>query len=194
MPVKSSVITTVVVALLVAGCSVTTNTTTSNTTEHTVDLLHDRGAAQRAITAIEKHVGASPAQVREVLVYPEYMIVEAQDPNVPDHLDSYTWRDGAVEPPEPVHLSGPQEDVITALFPTSALDFHELPRIARAAEGRLEHARPTPIEEAHASSFDVERSTTLDGRVTIRISIDGPRRSGRVEAGASGSILSAEVD
>jgi hypothetical protein len=158
-----------------------------------VDLLHDRGAARRALEAIEKRVGATPAQVSEISVYPEYMIVEAQDPNILDHIDTYTWRDGDVSPPEPVHLSGPQEDVDASLYPTTSVNLNQLPTIVANSERELGSARPVRIEQARATYLYIERSSSLDGRVTINLSIGGPRRSGYVETTASGEILSATV-
>jgi hypothetical protein len=62
-----------------------------------------------------------------------------------------------------------------------------------AAEARLEAARPVGIEEARATYLYIQRSTSLDGRLVIRISIEGPRRSGNVETTASGEILTADV-
>ena len=139
-------------------------------------------------------MGVSPAHVTGVDVYGEYMIVEAQDPSAPDHIDQYTWRDGEVqEPPEPVHLSGPQADTEALLFPTTGLDFDDLPDFVRDAEDRLERARPTPIEEALASYVSIERSSSLDGRITIRVYISGPRRSGTVEVTTSGEVIAESV-
>ncbi|MEX0947560.1 MAG: hypothetical protein WEE69_01640 [Acidimicrobiia bacterium] len=186
-----------IVAALVLGlaaCTTTTSTTdTIDVPDLPVDLLHDPGAAKRALADIEDRVGASPAQVTEIYVYPEYLIVEVQDPNIVDHIDSYTWRDDSVDSPEPVHLSGSQEDVDASLFPTTAVNLGELPDIVRAAERRLEHARPVRIEQARVTSLYIQRDTSLDGRVLIRISISGPRRSGNVVATASGDILEATV-
>jgi hypothetical protein len=158
------------------------------------DLLHEPGAATRAITDIAEAVGVSPAQVTGVDVYGDYMIVEAQDPNAPDHIDQYTWRDGEVqEPPTPVHLSGPQDDTEALLFPTTGLDFDDLPGFVRDAEARLQRSRPTPIEEALASYLSIERSSSLDGRITVRIYISGPRRSGNVEVTTSGEVVAESV-
>jgi hypothetical protein len=131
--------------------------------------------------------------LRTISVYPEYLIMEVQDPATPEHIDSYTWRDDDVEPPEPVHLSGPQEEVEAALYPTTSVNLGQLARIVKAAERRLERATPIRIEDAKATYLYIERSSSLDGRVTIRISISGPRRSGNVETTASGEILTATV-
>ena len=131
---RSSTVTTIALtalgAITLAACSVSTTGSDSQTTAHEdrpVDLLHERGRAATAIAAIEKQVGASPAQSTDILLYPEYMDVKAQDPTIPEHIDEYEWRDGSVSGPEPVHLSGPQADTDASLFPTSAVRWRDLP-------------------------------------------------------------------
>ena len=182
---------------VVSACTTTAETNSNPATDAVsdipVNLLHDRGAAAVAVGDIEKEVGIETAMVRSISVYDTYLIVEVQDPGLPEHLDQYTWRDGVVEPPEPVHLSGPQEDVDASLYPTTAVSLGDLARIVKRAERRLENAQPIRIEEARASYLYIERSSSLDGRVTIRISISGPRRSGQVETTATGEILDATV-
>ena len=186
-------------AITLAACSVSTTSSDDQTTtpdERPVDLLHARGRAAEAIAAIEKQVGAAPAQSSYILVYPEYMDVKAQDPAIPEHIDEYEWRDGNVSGPEPVHLSGPQEETDASLFPTTAVRWRDLPAIISEVEARARHARPTRIEDARASYVIVERSTSPadDGRVEISIYLDGPRRSGRAELTASGDIIALTVN
>jgi len=187
----------VVLLLGTAACTVESSGTSqsSDTNDDTIDLLHDRDAAARALRAIERRVGASPAQLTGADVYGEYVIVEAQDPGTPDHIDRYTWRDGNVEPPEPVHLSGPQEAVDASLFPSAALRWGDLAAFVRKAEQRALHAEPVRIEQAKANYVDIARSTSSDddGRVIVRVSIEGPRRSGYVEMTTSGDVRSVEV-
>jgi hypothetical protein len=193
-------IAAVAMALLLAAAACTTTTSTSTDTDPSdsqlpTDLLHQPGAARKAVDAITEAVGADPAHVGEIDIYGEYMIVEAQDPANAEHIDSYTWRDDDVDAPTPVMLSGPQEEVEAALFSTTAVRWQDIPEFVRAAEHASETATPIRIEEARASYLYVERSTSadLDGRVVIRISISGPRRSGSVEMTASGEILNVSV-
>jgi hypothetical protein len=186
------------IALLLIGlgaCTTTTSDTTGPESDLPVDLLHDHGRAARAIAAIEQAVGASPARVGEVTVYPEYLITEAQDPAIPDHINRYEWRDGDVPPPEPVQLSGPQEEVEASLFPTSAVQWAELSSMVRTAERATLHNTPLRIEEPAAQYVIVDRSSSSadDGRVLVRIYVTGPRRSGYVEMTASGEIRSVNV-
>jgi len=187
----------VLVVLALTACTTTSgdSTTPATGSQIPVDLLHSANAANRAMLAIEKKVGASPARVSEILVYPDYMIVDAQDPNALDHINRYTWRGGTVDPSEPVHLSGPQDAVDASLFSTSAVNLMQLPRIVLDAEQTLQHAKPVRIEQARGSYIDIQRSTLseLDGRITLHISVEGPRRSGTVETGSNGDILSTNV-
>lgn len=192
------IIAVAVALTFVAACTTSTSTSTGTDPSETqlpTDLLHQPGAALKAIDGITEAVGADPARVGEVDIYGEYMIVEAQDPAIPEHIDSYTWRGGAVEPPTPVMLTGPQEEVEAALFSTSAVRWQDVPEFVRAAEHATETATPIRIEEARATYLFVERSTStdLDGRVVIRIAVSGPRRSGSVEMTASGDILNVSV-
>ena len=187
-----------VVAVTLAACTTTTTSSSDpdpSDSQLPNDLLHQPGAARKALDAITKAVGADPARVGEVDIYGEYMIVEAQDPTNAEHIDSYTWRDDNVDPATPVMLSGPQEEVDASLYSTSAVRWQDIPEFVRAAERASETATPIRIEDARASYLYVERSTSsdLDGRVVIRISISGPRRSGSVEMTASGDILSVSV-
>lgn len=190
----------VAMVLLVATAACTTRTSTSTGTDPNgsqlpTDLLHQPGAARKALDAITRAVGADPARVGEVDIYGEYMIVEAQDPTNAEHIDSYTWRDDNVDAPTPVMLTGPQEAVEASLFSTAAVRWEDIPKFVRAAEHASETATPIRIEDAQATYLFVERSTSpdLDGRVLIRISVGGPRRSGSVEMTASGEILSVSV-
>lgn len=183
-----------IVAVLAFGLASCTTYSTSSSSDSSVDLLHDRGAAAKAVSDMVKAVGAESAQVTLVYLYDEYANMNAQDPKIPDHINSFNWRDDTVDPPSPEHLSGPIEDTYAELFPTSAVRWSDIPSLARRAEQRLAHAEPTRVEEPNATNVYVQRSSSLDGSVVLRFSIEGPRRSGTVEMTASGKILTATVD
>jgi hypothetical protein len=185
------------VAALGAGCSVSTTSSHSGETVdgRPVDLLRHRGAAARAVAGIERLIGAVPARATDVLVYPEYMDMKAQDPEVPEHIDEYEWRTTGVSGPEPVHLTGPQEDVEASLFPTTAVRWRDVPGMVRDVEARARGARPIRIEGARVSYLIVRRSTSpdADGRVEIDAYLSGPRRSGYAELTATGELIALHV-
>jgi hypothetical protein len=188
-------------ALVLGGCSVESSTRSDPGSETHLDdgsgdLLRGPGAATKAVDAIAKAVGASPMKVREVLVYPEFLDAEAQDPALPDHLDEYTYRDGEVGPPEAVLLSGPQAEVDAALFPTTAVDWDDLPTIVRRVEKAARTAKPTPIEDARVNYVIANRSSDPadDGRVELAVYIGGPRRNGYAQVTPTGEIVELRVD
>jgi hypothetical protein len=197
-PRSRAIVVMLLGALALGACSVETtggSQEESGFDDAPVNLLHDGGAANRAITAIEEAVGAAPARTNRVLIYPEYMDVQAQDPALAEHIDDYTWRDGDVPAPTAVALTGPQEEVEASLFPTSVVAWRDIPDIVAEVEARARRAKPLRIEEALASYLIVERSTSSedDGRVEISIYLSGPRRSGRAELTASGDLIELTV-
>ena len=80
-------------------------------------------------------IGAAPARVREILIYPEFLDMEAQDPEIHEHIDDYEWRATGVSGPDPVLLTGPQEDVEASLFPTTAVRWRDIPRSYGTSKG-----------------------------------------------------------
>ncbi len=191
-------------ALVLGACSVEVDTagesndpgSESHLDDGPVDLLRGPRATTRALASVEEAVGASPARVRDVLVYPEFLDVEVQDPALPEHIDEYGYRDGQIEPPEAVLLTGSQEEVEASLFPTTAVDWDELPEMVRRVERAARRAKPLRIEDARVNYVIVNRSTSSedDGRVEITAYIGGPRRSGNAELTASGEIVSLTVN
>lgn len=157
------------------------------------DLVREPDQLTGAIEEIAGAVGGEAVRARDVLVYPEYAIVEAQDPAAPDHIDRYTWRGGEVGDAEPVHLTGPQEEVDLELFPLSAVSWADLHELVAEAEDRLEAAEPVAVEEPRAGYVSIGRSSSDDRPLTLTVYVEGPRRSGYVEFSARGDVLTTNV-
>lgn len=179
-----------------AACTTSTSSSSgSGTGDTTVDLLRDRGLAVKAVAALSSKIGTEAPLVSDVTMYPEYVTVEAQDPGNLEHIDSYEWRDSEVGPPEPVHLTGPQEDIEASLYPLKSVHWTDLPAMVHAAERAAETATPIRVEHARANYLIVDRTSSSDGdaRTVVRIYIDGPRRSAYVELTPTGEIVDLSV-
>jgi len=184
------------VAIGLAAC--TTSTTTSSDideSDKSSGLLREKGLAEEAVAALGRKIGTENPRVSDVTMYPEYLIVVAQDPSNLEHIDRYEWRDDEVGLPTPVHLSGPQEDIDASLYPLRSVHWEDLPAMVRDAERAAEQASPIRVENALANYVIVDRTTSSggDSRVVVRIYIDGPRRSGYVELTTTGEILGVIV-
>ena len=92
-------------------------------------------------------------------------------------------------------LTGPQEDIEAALFPTTVVEWDRLPRIVRKVEQAARDAEPIRIEEARANYVIVRRSTdsAADGSVRLDIYLGGPRRTGYAEVTTTGEIVAMHV-
>jgi len=185
----------VMLTMGVAACTTSTSSSSGSGTTDTVDLLRDRGLATKAVAALSRKIGTEAPRVSDVTMYPEYVTVEAQDPGNLEHIDSYEWRDGEVGLPEPVHLSGPQEDIEASLYPLKSVHWADLPAMVHAAERAAEQATPIRVEQARGNYVIVDRTSSSDGdaRVVVRIYIEGPRRSAYVELTPTGEIIGVSV-
>jgi hypothetical protein len=149
------------------------------------NFLTDPGAAQDAIDAITADLG--PVLVTSVDLYDQYVIFEAQDPTEPENLDSYTFRDGELAPPDPVHVNNSiLADLPNRLFSFADVNWGAVAGLAQTAVAELQ------IEDGVVSHLGAGRGSG-GGDVRLSLSVSGPRRSGSVEATADGAVVSAQL-
>jgi hypothetical protein len=116
--------------------------------------------------------------------------LQVQDPAKPENVDQYNYRDGALSAPIPVRLhlfGGKLED---GLFDLDAVAIEKLPELARAAMEKI------PLEGGRVSGARVGRDTMSfqDGKVYIRVDVEGTRKSGTLKADAEGNVVEAGED
>ncbi len=149
------------------------------------NFLTDPGAAQEAIDAITAELG--PILVTSFDLYDHYAIFEAQDPTKPENLDTYTFREGKLEEPEPVHVTNSTlEDLPNRLFSLAEVNWDAIASLAETAVTELQ------IEDGVVNHLGVDRGFGSPD-IRMSLSVSGPRRSGSVEASADGTVLSAQL-
>lgn len=150
------------------------------------NLLTDPGAAQDAIDAITAELG--PIMVRSFDLYDRYAIFEVQDPTVPENLDSYTFRDGELEDPDPIHVTNRDlEELPNRLFSLADVHWDVVAQLSQTAVAQL------GIADGMVNHMGVDRASEPTHELRLSLSVNGPRRSGSLEATADGTVLEAEL-
>lgn len=151
--------------------------------------LFEPGPAGQAIAAIEQAVGAAPSNLLRVVLYPEYVLAQAQSVSNPANVDAYDYRDGSVAGPEPVTLAGPG-DLATSLYSSAEVDWSLIGALTADAIVQM-----PAIEEPVVTHVIVERSVFDPSfAVTIRVYVNGPRHlGGYAEYTPTGQLIQVQI-
>ncbi|MFZ4584959.1 MAG: hypothetical protein ACOYNI_06990 [Acidimicrobiia bacterium] len=125
-----------------------------------------------------------PVLIRTAVIYPEYMIVEAENPKARGTLDSYTVRNGTITSVSPVRLTGTDKN-LQNLYPAESVNWTVLAELFRAGGAPLNIDTPPGYLVVEGSD---------DGTIRVLGYVTGPRRSGRWEADGDGQILDRTID
>lgn len=131
---------------------------------------------------LEERLGA-PVRIKEMVLYPTYARAVAQDPKVKHHLDSYFYRYGTLQEPEPERLGSDKTNLDKLLFALDEIDFARVPALLRSA------ARDLAIEQGSVTHVIIERGGFGTKAPCVRVYVNGPRDSGYVEYDARGKRL-----
>jgi hypothetical protein len=132
--------------------------------------------------AFQAAIGA-PLRAKQLVIYSEYAIIEAQDPQKPQNVDRYTLRNGSVGAKDPVRLAGREKDNLTPhLFELSVTNFGLVPALIADARTRL------AIEDAKVSHVMLDRMLPFSKDVLWRVYMGSDRDSGFVEYDTAGRM------
>lgn len=146
--------------------------------------LFDPAGAPTLISTYEAAIGASPARLLEVVIYPEYSFATAQSPTNAAHVDEYPYRNGVVGASSPVQLVG-DGDLEANLFTSTDVDWTFISRAVTEAPSLM-----PSVEQGAVTHVIVDRSVFRpDFSVTVRVYVSGPRGGGYVEYTATGDLI-----
>jgi hypothetical protein len=126
-----------------------------------------------------------PARALQVVVYPEYVIAELQDPKKHENVDRYTLRAGAVGEGDPIRLQGrlkTAKDVDEAALDLATVDFAILPRMLAEATAQL------PIADARVTHVMLDASRVFQKEVLWDVYVGSARDSGFVSFDTAGHL------
>jgi hypothetical protein len=141
--------------------------------------------AGQAIAALQERLGAD-ARVLRLQLGREEVELDAQDPDVPAHVDRYTWGEGRLAGPEPVAVGRNLRQLKAQLFALRAV------RLEVIGQALSEAVRATETEDGRVTQVIIERddysSDSGDGWTTpqVRVYVDGPRGGGFLQRNLDG--------
>lgn len=152
------------------------------------NFLADR---QALVKAQEKLQGLPKFKNKEIMLlssidfYDDGRIyIQLQDPDIPEHVDEYTYRDGRWKDPTPVQISG-NNDLKKSLFSLAEINFGSVASIfdqVAVKSGEIEGVEEvTHIYFVHSAAF---------GRKQWYASMSGTRESYSVRADITGDSVS----
>lgn len=167
------------------GGPVVTNSPTRRTT--TDENLFEQGKMKEVVGMFEKEVGGQ-IRVLSFTIHKNFSTLQAQDPNKPENVDEYTYRNGAVTK-RPVRLygGGKLED---NLFPMSDLNIDAVSTLIEEIQNK---AKETELEGAKDPYIIIKKNLPFSNKIIWRLYLSGTRKDIRIEADASGKVTKVEA-
>lgn len=174
-----------IVLVAVAGCVGTIDRDDFNRT------IQERGGgftselALEAVDVVGRRLGADDPELRNLSLNPsvETVVLEVQDPDVPENLDRYVVREGGIDSVEPMQVSADQ-DVDAETFPASRVAFDRIEEMVDAALAEF------GSEGAYVSSLNV--SLWSEGQIVFYLGLESPRASGNALFDAEGQLIQVD--
>lgn len=125
-----------------------------------------------ALDAIKSKIGGDKAMVLELLIFPTHIKVQVQDQSKKEKIDEFQWKDGSVQGPTPVQLTGSVAEPATlnkSVFDLSEADMGAVAKMAKDAVERL------GLEGGKVTHVMLQRHLRLANQVQFRVYVSGTR-------------------
>jgi len=142
------------------------------------------------LTAQLRKAVNGPVMIDELTLHRDSANLFIQDPRRKENLDSYDYRDGKLQPPEPVKLSGDytQASLDSDMIPLDSIDFKLIPTLIEDAKTRLK------MPEGKVTVLTLKRDSEFSGEVRWHVSVTDVRHTGSVEYDLKGRKKSVWKD
>lgn len=138
-------------------------------------------ALTKAMSALLVQIGGH-AQVLQLLVYPDHVVVQAQDPVHPERVLQYEYRAGMVGKPQQVLLKG-KGTLEDNLFPLEDAKLDVIPALAERAVSKVD------AKNGKVEYVILKRDLPVDMDVKYRVFVKSPIRDGYVDADKNGKLV-----
>jgi hypothetical protein len=144
-------------------------------------LLTRANALREAELALRKQLDA-PIVALELRIFPERVVLQAQNPKHPESVIQYEYRAGRVAGPSPVELRGPGQ-LSDNLFPLAEANLMSVPDVVAKALQKVKSS------QAQVGSVVLRRNLPVATDLRFRVYVTTPERSSRIEADGNGKLV-----
>ncbi|MDH6574540.1 hypothetical protein [Kitasatospora sp. MAP5-34] len=172
------------VTIGLTGCSAVTAATKSVTSAAgSKSDMFTAPAMTQALQAIAGKVGASLMKVLEIDLTNVSMDIQAVDPAKPAEVNDFTFRDGSVQTPRPVDISGSDPGALEQnIFDSTTIKPDVLAKLI------VDAAPASKIEGAQVKTLVIKRNTPFSTDMQILVNVDGTRATKQVRAKLDGTV------
>ncbi|MGO9132490.1 MAG: hypothetical protein ACLP8A_00360 [Methylovirgula sp.] len=175
--------------LLLCGCKI-----------EEVDFLKDPDQLAQAIAKLHSEIGAHP-RVLKIEVEAHAVIIEAQEPGDPQHVDEWKYAkidlgpftQSLVTGPNPVELTLINPDLEANLFDLDAVDFSAAAKLEKAAVAYAHIADPAGVAHMEISRQLFILPQVGSGDIRWRLLVRSDRERAEIFANAAGTIVSSDL-
>ncbi len=172
-------------ALLASGCRKHSSTPTrerpASSAEENVPSLLTAGPLQRGLVALHGTLG-KPIEALELLVYPDHLMLQVQNPKRPDQVLQYEYRNGKVSKGVRVELQG-TGTLSDNLYTLDDIQLDAVPELAREAVQKVDP------KNGRVSYMILKRNLPYDMDVQYRVFVKSPLKDGYVDADKNGKLI-----
>ncbi len=172
-------------ALGLSGCRKPRPTPTpekpAGSAEERAPSLLNAGPLQRGLVALHEKLG-KPINALELLVFPDHLLIQVQDPAQPGHVLQYEYRNGKVSKGIPVELQG-NGKLADNLYTLDDIQLDAVPELARQAVQKVDP------KNGRVSYMILKRNLPFDMDVQYRVFVKSPLRDGYVDADKTGKLI-----
>lgn len=176
---------TTIVLIVLSACGGSKNG--NDNQKGTQDLLSDESTlkqAQESLKNMPTHKGKEIQVFQDVSIYNDGRImINIQDPEKPENIDHYEYKNGKWSEPEPVQITG-DGDMSANLTPLKDIDFTKVPGMIKIYEEKVKEVEASenrPISMTFQLSFNQERYWSAGY-------IKSPRAEYSIEFNVDGSL------
>lgn len=194
---KTFALSVLILALAVLGCRNLNKRSTSynnnnrgtnnSPTRNLDENLFEEGKMKDVVAMFEKEVGTNSIRALQFTVYKTFSTLQAQDPNKPENVDEYTYRNGKIEKrPVKLYGGGKLED---NLFSLSDINIDAVSTLFEEVQNK---AKELEFEGGKDPYMMIKKNLPFSNKIVWRVYMTGTRKNLYVEADANGKILKVE--